>query len=634
MRRARPTGWPPSVQYDLLTAEPDWAPSPLPDRLGGVVGVDVETRDPGIDAGTGPSWFPGGDGEIIGFSLAWEGGAGYWPLRHVSGNVEDPEAALGRLRDFARDPAITWVSHNSGYELGWFGREGVELAGPVEDTWLAGALLDETRQNSLDALVRLIGERKNDTWLAIGARSLGVPVKRVKGHLKYLPGPYVGAYGEADAVLARRLWLERFEADLRKEDLLRPYLRERRLCRVLVDVRRRGLRVDEGRARVTIQDCQRRQVAAANQIKTLSGVAVDPWAAASLEKAFAARGVALPRTDTGQPSVTTAWLAACEDEVARHVREARRWSKVGQFAEASLRHVVNGRVHPSYNQVRYDDGEGDVRGTITTRLSCEAPNLQQLPARDEDAAAAIRTLYLPEVGERWAACDYAQQEPRLMVHFAALAGLAGGREFADRYRLDPRTDFYDTAVELTGLPRKQAKVIGLGVPYGMGGAKLCKSLGFPVTIQDSRERAGPEGQAILDRFDAALPFVRKLQYKATDAARRRGWVRTAGGGLVRFPLKEGERWWTFKALNRLIQRSAAEQTKEAMVQIHEAGDAGRVLAQIHDELGISVAEPRELQRAMEIMETCFPLEVPSRVDAEVGPTWGDATAEEAQKFLA
>lgn len=198
--------------------------------------------------------------------------------------------------------------------------------------------------------------------------------------------------------------------------------------------------------------------------------------------------------------------------------------------------------------------------------------------------------------------------------------------------------------------RGSAKVIFLGRCYGMGGGKLCRSLGLPVrtvvrdpdsrtwlvhSIESERgkallaagaepfDMAGPEGQSILDQFDEGVPYVRALMKTTARVADQRGFLRTILGRRCRFPRhpKTGKIEWTHKSLNRLIQGSSADQTKLAMVLADEAGIPMQI--QVHDELDLTLETPEGAQELQRIMVDCLPLQVPTKVDIETGPSWGE-----------
>jgi DNA polymerase I-like protein with 3'-5' exonuclease and polymerase domains len=162
----------------------------------------------------------------------------------------------------------------------------------------------------------------------------------------------------------------------------------------------------------------------------------------------------------------------------------------------------------------------------------------------------------------------------------------------------------------------------------MGGAKLCRKLGLPTKIVEGKggrmlEVAGDEGQAILDKFNNEVPFVRATAWAAQEQAKKMGYIVTISGRRCRFPRDEnGNIDWAHKAFNRLIQGASADQTKTALVALEEAGYPLQL--QVHDELDRSEAVNDNENGITVIMETCLPMGVPSFVDLEVGPSWGEA----------
>jgi len=291
-----------------------------------------------------------------------------------------------------------------------------------------------------------------------------------------------------------------------------------------------------------------------------------------------------------------------------------------------------GRIHPHVNQMRSDDG-----GTVTGRLSMANPNLQQVPARHEIIGPMVRSLFLPEEGEMWASNDFSSQEPRLLVHYASLLDLPGADIMVSAYRENPNTDFHQMVAEMAGINRKAAKTIGLGLMYGMGKNKLSAQLDLNLD----------EASELIDKFHQNVPFLKgtvNAVMKRIEHPASNGSIRTLLGRKCRFPLWEPIEWGvnkalpreqavieygqrikragTYKGLNRLIQGSAADQTKAAMVALAREGIMP--MLQVHDELALSVKTKEEAQRAAEIMATCVNMQIPSRCDVEVGPSWGEA----------
>jgi DNA polymerase I-like protein with 3'-5' exonuclease and polymerase domains len=321
------------------------------------------------------------------------------------------------------------------------------------------------------------------------------------------------------------------------------------------------------------------------------------------------------------------------------------------------RYMVKGRIHCSFRQIAAETEGGDQKGARYGRLSATDPNVQQQPARDE-FAKRWRSIYVPDEGRLWGSMDYSQQEPRWTTHFAAVSPIRSrsiAQETAQAYHDNPDLDNHQFMAELTGLPRKFAKNIYLGVCYGEGGPKLCSEIGQPtrwaimqfnprrttlfatrsealearLTVSgDARiqEVAGEEGQRVLDQFNDRAPFIRELAWLATDMAKRRGFVRTILGRTLRFGTKpDGSYEWTHKALNRIIQGSGADQMKAAMVAVDEQMPEVILQLQVHDELTASLTDVKQGKDIAEIMMNIIPnTKVPFRVDVEIGPSWGEA----------
>jgi DNA polymerase I-like protein with 3'-5' exonuclease and polymerase domains len=273
------------------------------------------------------------------------------------------------------------------------------------------------------------------------------------------------------------------------------------------------------------------------------------------------------------------------------------------------------------------------------------PNLQQIPARDPELGPMIRSLFLPEEGEKWASIDFSQQEPRILVHYASVFGksrslpLRGVEEFVEGYRNDPTMDFHTMVADMAQISRKQAKTINLGMMYGMGAKKMADQLDIPLE----------EAKELINQYHQRVPFVKMLMRGVTDRLNDKGSfgaIRSLKGRKCRFDLWEPDsfemnkalpyheavrqygqttrlkRAYTYKALNRLIQASAADMTKQAMVDVYRTGKIP--LIQIHDELAVSVTGKEEAQSIASIMTNAIDLDVPSRCDIEIGASWGEA----------
>ena len=147
---------------------------------------------------------------------------------------------------------------------------------------------------------------------------------------------------------------------------------------------------------------------------------------------------------------------------AREINKART-----AFIGSISNHSHQARIHAEIHQMRSDEG-----GTVTGRFSYSNPNLQQIPARNAILGPLIRSIFVPELDCEWRIFDYSQQEPRLVVHYAALQEFSGASKFLDAYQEDDTTDFHQLVADIANIPRKQAKSINLGLFYGMGKGKL------------------------------------------------------------------------------------------------------------------------------------------------------------------
>jgi DNA polymerase I-like protein with 3'-5' exonuclease and polymerase domains len=578
----------------------------------------------------GPGW-PRKDGYIVGYAFAVDGWKGYFPVAHQGGGNLDKGIVERWVKKTLALPCDK-IMHNAAYDTGWLKATGFEVNGRIIDTMLAAAIVDENRFSfALNSLgFDMLKETKSEQGLKDAAADFGVHPKK---ELWKLPAMYVGDYAEQDAALTLKLW-HHLQTLLRKEEVESIFGIETEMLPILIDLTFKGVRFDRENAEKLIKDMKRKEQQYLMDIKKEVGNHVDIWAASSIATAFDKLNIKYPRTEAGAPSFTKSFLDGNAHPIAKMIVEARELNKThGTFLQPYLDFsAADGRIHPHVNQLRSDDG-----GTVTGRLSMSQPNLQQVPARHEVIGPLVRSLFLPEEGELWAANDFSSQEPRLLVHYATLIGLDGAEKMAQAYRDNPDTDFHQMVADMAGIERKQAKTIGLGLMYGMGKNKLAGQLDLPVD----------EASELMTTFHNKVPFLRGT----VDAVMRRiekpasnGAIRTLLGRKCRFPLWEPIAWGvnkalpyeqavseygprikragTYKVLNRLIQGSAADQTKAAMIALHKAGF--RILLQVHDEVAVSVKNRDEALQAAEIMRNAVELEVPSKVDVEIGNSWGGA----------
>jgi|TARA_R110000823_G_scaffold246239_1_gene370281 DNA polymerase I-like protein with 3'-5' exonuclease and polymerase domains len=628
-----------SLQMAMFTPKSEWVP---PVELPNIwdakeIAIDVETKDPNLKT-LGPGWARS-DGQVVGYAIATADWSGYIPIRHLGGGNLDERIVDKWLKKVFECDADK-IMHNAQYDAGWIRRMGFTINGRIIDTMVIASLLDENRFSySLNALsYDHLNKTKSEKALTEAARDFGVDPK---AELWKLPAMHVGPYAEMDAVLTLELWTY-FRTILGKEDLWGIANLELALLPCLIDMTWTGVRVNTEKVERTRVELIKREKIILEQIKTMTGMNVEIWAAQSLSKAFDKVSISYPKTEKGQPSFTKNFLSDHTEKLPRLVVEARNLNKThGTFINTIMRHTHrDGRIHSHINQIRSDDG-----GTVSGRISMSNPNLQQIPARDPELGPMIRSLFLPEEGEKWAAIDFSQQEPRILVHYSHIYGksrkmnLPAVDEFVNGYTNDPDMDFHTMVAKMADIGRKQAKTINLGMMYGMGVNKLSEQMDIPVE----------EAKSLVKQYHERVPFVKMLMSGVTNRLNEKnssGSIRSILGRKCRFNLWEPttfamhkalpyrdaitehgdttrlRRAYTYKALNRLIQASAADMTKQAMVNIYETGKTP--LIQIHDEIAISVKNIDEAKKYSTIMETAVPLIIPNKCDIEIGNSWGEA----------
>ena len=389
-----------------------------------------------------------------------------------------------------------------------------------------------------------------------------------------------------------------------------------------------GVRVNQEQAAIEKETLLEQEKQLLHEVKQSTNVDVQIWAARSIAKVFDQLKLPYDRTvKTKSPSFTKNFLFNHPDPIVKKIAKAREINKAHTtFIDTILKHTHNGRIYAEINQLRGDNG-----GTVTGRFSYSNPNLQQIPARNKDLGPRIRSLFLPEEGHTWGCFDYNQQEPRLVVHYASLQNLLGVEEVLNAYK-DGDADFHSIVADMAHIPRFQAKTINLGLFYGMGKNKLQAELGV------NKEKA----EEIFSQYHTKVPFVKQLMYAVMQRAQNSGKIRTLLGRLCRFHLWEPnqfgihkalpheealrehgpgiKRAYTYKALNKLIQGSAADMTKKAMIELYKEKIIPHI--QIHDELDISVHSIEEATKIKNIMQNAVTLEIPNKVDYESGPNWG------------
>lgn len=673
-------------QIPLLTPDSNWTvPTELPDltRIG-EIGLDTETKDEGLLFSRGPGWAFGA-GYIAGVCVAWREGKNkrkiYVPVRHPETECFPKDQVARWVRDITRKNRV--VFHNAGYDIGWLQTDmGVPPPAVIDDTACMAVMIDENRRGhkpySLDSIAEWRGVAgKNMSALEEAAEIYGVRKEDAVKNIWRLPARYAGPYGEQDPETTLDLAHD-MRPELIRQGLIGAYETEMRLVPMVHAMRRRGIRLDLDRAERLRDALLARSEAAlarlSQELKTRVGmdeIRSNSW----LVSRFSQENVPYNKKTNDKGNETASfekdWMRASKHWLPRLVAEAKQCREAAdKFVQSYLiDHAHNGRVHASINQFRSDDG-----GTRSHRFSYAEPPLQQMPSRPDpvedwlitgEIAKEIRGAFLPEEGDLWFSPDYSQQEYRLIVHYAEKLGCAKASDAADKYRNDPKTDFHNLVVELTGLTRRRAKDCNFAKAFGAGVPKFALMTGMELE----------EAKSVMGQYDGEMPFVKELGSRCSKAASNRGYIVMIDGARSHFDRwevawlekEERERGWsegwdmlpcdlaeatmrqrgevprawraddeskhpwlgkrlkraeTHKAMNRLIQGSAARQMKRSMAECYENGYLP--MLQMHDELSFSLTDPKIGEHIVEIMMHSVETNVPMLVDAEWGRNWGEA----------
>ena len=629
-------------QLPMFLPESQWSPkTELPYfQTRRPIAIDTETKDDGLSRSVGPGWAVGA-GNVLGVAASDGLQTGYYSVERFG------KAALAAWLSemFSNDVPI--VFHNAPYDLGWLRTWGIRPPRVIHDTMAMAAMIDENRLSySLDSCCVWRGiPGKDEKLLREVAAAFSIPQNAIKQNLWRLPEKYVAPYAEQDVVATIGLYHSLVD-ELDKQDLTRAYGLEMDLVPMFLDMRGRGVRVDVIKAEDNAAALEKE---VAEQLKALSSTVSfgrqltisDLLGSKSLEAMFNSEGLSYPRTPkTKVGQFESEWLRSQTHWLPQKIADIRFKHMV---ADKFLRTYIvsfasNGRLHPEIHALRSDDG-----GTRSYRLSYANPPLQQMSAGrtpgTEWVKETVRGIFLPEQGDVWFAPDYSQQEPRLTVHYAALAKIYGWEDAVDYYSNDPDADYHKMVADMAGIPRKQAKLINLGLAYGMGVDMLADGLML----------ATSEALKLLEKYHDKVPFIKGLTDRCSKTAQDVGFIKLLDGARCRFDTweptwrkdntssygalpferatvewkgKRIRRAFTHKAMNRLIQGGAARQVKMAMRACYQENEIP--LLQMHDELDFSLDSEARGKRIGTIMRDIVKLKVPVKVDEDYGHNWGDA----------
>lgn len=607
------------TELNVITTDVLWRPPVIFPQFEDIVAIDLETYDPYLKQ-TGPS-YKRNAGKVTGIAIADKHQQVYLPIDHLNGDNLDKNIVVSFVKNVVKNSREILFA-NAAYDLGWLEALGIRVSCPVRDIQIAEALIDEEQFSySLNNLSKkYLNRTKFEDKLNEAAKAYGY---NPKSDMWKLPARYVGEYAEIDA---RNTWdvYQHQIPILREQGLWDVWELECKLTPVLVHMTIKGVPVDIDRADKLNTELLTKE----KKLKESFG-SLDIWSPNQLGEYITSLGLVVPKTDKGNFSVSKSFLEHCDHPTVKEIYEVRCINRLRKvfIEDIILKGSYKGRIHADFKQTASERG-----GTRSGRLSSSNPNLQQVPKRSE-IGKAIRTLYIAEPDTLWCKADYSSQEPRLQVHYALLGQfgkpLPKAEEARDAFASGEK--LYTFFEKATGLPYDTCKMLCLGISYGMGNKKMAETLGISEEMCSST----------MSKFNDKAPFLKILFDSVMNKASQQGYIKTILGRRAHFdfwvsdfgdkPIKNKRiaqarfknnrvfRAFTSKGLNRLIQGSAADQAKKAMVDAHDAGFDLRL--PVHDEINAMVKNKQESLDLKLIMENAIPLKVPVVADIDLGATW-------------
>ena len=465
-------------------------------------------------------------------------------------------------------------------------------------------------------------------------------------HIADAPGDLVGKYADGDCVRTLALF-KHLMPRICDAGMQQAYDRERRLMPIFLENERRGLRIDMDNLEKDIGVYRKAHTAAEQWIrKRLKAPDLNLDADDDVAEALHQAGVVTDweLTKTGKRSVSkkTMTIHKFSDKKVFYTLGYRNrlTTCLSMFMEPWFEKgsANKGFINPNWNQVRQSKTEnGDASGTRTGRPSCNDPNLLNVSKSFYDRGDSythpsfikslpelplVRKYSLPDKNEEWLHRDYNQQELRILAHFEDGAILQA-------YKDDPTLDIHSfVQAEIKRLmhrdiDRVSVKTMNFGKLYGQGLGSLAEKLNVSVD----------EVKSIRDSQNKALPGLKGLEDAIKDLSKSGEPIVTWGGRVYYVePPKYVEKFkremtFEYKLLNYLVQGSAADVTKEAIIRHDSVRKDSRFLVTVYDEINIS-APKRAVKSEMRILKDIMEgveLDVPMLSDGKTGPSWGSLT---------
>lgn len=559
--------------------------------------------------------------QLVGISLAHQAGEAYYlPLRHQLTKNLPYQESLAALKPLLENPAVGKIGQHIKYDRHILAKEGIELAGNIDDTMLMSYCHNSTAtRHNMDDLAHYYLNYQTtsfETLAGKGAKQLTfdqIDIERA------------AHYACEDADITLRLY-KHFSRQLAQNDSLAALYQtiEAPLSAVLYRMEARGVKIDSKRLVQQSAEIEIQLKDLESRAYDLAGSEFNLGSPKQLQEILFER-LGLPvveKTPKGQPSTNESTLEILAQEhhaaLPKIILEHRSLAKLKSTYTDKLPELIQahtGRIHTSYHQAV----------TSTGRLSSSDPNLQNIPVRSAEGRR-IRQAFIAESGYYLLAADYSQIELRIMAHLSGDEGLIQAfKEGKDIHAATAAEIFGGDPEHIDREHRRNAKAINFGLIYGMSAFGLARQLGI------SRQEAA----GYIDTYFARYPKVRDYMDNARSAARQQGYAETLLGRRLYIPDINSKNQQRRNAAERLainapMQGSAADIIKLSMLAIdRELGDNPdcRLIMQVHDELVFEVrqeAAPQYSDIIRRHMENAHALSVPLIVDIGIGSNWDEA----------
>ena len=550
-------------------------------------------------------------GHVVSFS-ANPADSWYLPIGHETGNNLDAEKINKELIKHLNRQELKIVGHNLAFDLKFLSKIGHDLSAQYEDTMINAPILDEYQAKfSLEwcAMVANVQAKKSTKIYNHIQNEFPEVTKNQMGHFWRLSAddPMVTEYACGDGTTTWQLcdWQA---VKLQEEDLLKVWAVECKLIPILVRMSIKGVKIDT-------EYLDKLENYVSTQIEKLENEFPEGFnskAPTQMRALFEDNGITdWPLTPTGQPSFNSMFLE--KSDLGKKVIALRKLLTMQSMFITPLKeeHIVNGRVHTTFNQLR-----GDGFGVVTGRISMANPNLGQVPKRDKLLGPLFRAAFVPDANKIWGDVDWSQAEPRLLAYYSRC------RVLLDDYRNNPNADAHQAVADAAGIERHWGKHANMTI-INSGGAN--------VLIQKYHVPAD-KAEGLLRSYFEALPEVKKLQINAGYKMKQVGYVRTLLWRKAR--LNEPRKAYT--AVNRLLQGGNADCMKLKLVEIDQyLASEGRpvdMLNTVYDSISFQFTKESEniYRNCLGIMnyfgQGCvIELDVPFKSDSHEGENWAVAT---------